>query len=312
MFRRMYGESYHAAVIDEDTGGSFIKSQIESGAWIACVVPNEDGEVVAHGALLPNGNGWRIARILVDERAKGCGSKITDELLRFADTSLGARASVIAESVTSHGGSQKIFDDRGFLPLSLLAGKFLDYFGTGDRESVVVMGRGVSTTAGAVYVPEVVAPMVRKIFAWHNLATEVREHQDACGTQLPADGSPIRYSSFDSHMALGRIALGAGALPADYESERDAMFGNDPAFVELKIEVATPTGHAIAQQALADGFTGAGVEPHHDGVWLLLQHTRDGIGEAISSVSFEKPRLSEDHKQRANRLKSLIVESMRG
>lgn len=312
MFRGVYGVSYHAAIIDEDTGGSFIQSQIESGAWIACICRDADGRVVAHGALLPNGGGWRIARILVDEGAKGCGSKITDELLRFADKSLGGRASVIAESVTSHGGSQKIFEDRGFLPLSLLGSKFLDYFGTGNRESVLVMGRGVSTTAGAVYVPDAVAPIVREMLTWHDLTTEVRGHQDGCGTELPADSSSIHLSSFDPHMELGRIALGAGALPADYLVEREVMFAKDPAFVELKIEVATPTGYALTQQALADGFIGAGIEPHHDGVWLLLQYAREGSGESIKAVSFEKPRLSDEHKQRAIRLKSLIMQSIDG
>lgn len=312
LFRRVYGENYHAAVTDEKTGGSFIQGQIESGAWIACVCPNGDGEVVAHGALLPNGDGWRLARILVDDCAKGCGSRITDELLSFADKSPGVRASVVAESVTSHGGSQKIFEDRRFRPLSILVSKFLDYFGSGHRESVLVMGRGVTTTAGAVYVPDAVAPMVREIFSWHEITTNVLGRQEGCGTQLPADGSPIRQSSFDSHMELGRIALGAGALLCDYAEERGAMLAKDPAFVELKIEVATPTGFALAQKALADGFVFAGVEPHHDGVWLLLQRTRQGIVEGLESLSFEKPKLSDDHKQRANRLKHFISELVRG
>lgn len=312
MFRRVYGESYHAAVIDEHTGGSFIQHQIRSGAWIACVCANEEGEVVAHGALLPNGNGWRIARILVDQSAKGCGSKVTDALLSFADKSLGARASVVAESVTSHHGSQKIFEKRSFFPLSILVSKFLDYFGNGHRESVLVMGRGVATTAGAVFVPDAIAPMVQEILSWHELSTQVRGHQDACGTELPADGPPVRHSSFDPHMELGRIALGAGASASDYRNERGDMLKNNPAFVELKVEIATPTGYVLAQQALADGFIFAGIEPHQDGVWLLLQHVRDGIVGGIEPLSFENPRLSEQHKERANRLKQFIGQATRG
>lgn len=287
LFRGAYGDNYHRTVT-RDPG--WIQGEINAGRWIACVVADSTDGVVAHGALLNNGGNLRLARVLVAESVRGLGlaSKITTAILEEADRrGQGERASpVVTESVTTHRGSQKIFTEHDFKPLGLLISKFSDYFHTGHRESVLLMGRAVVSGVDAIYVPRSIAPVVKEILGWHQLSTEVRDEASACGRSWHrCEGGSSTTASFDPHMSILRVTLGGAPTLEDYRTIKSEPGQLSPAFTELKIEVASPSGCAVALEAQRDGFVFGGIEPNAKGVWLLLQKSSEDIAERASVLS---------------------------
>jgi len=298
LFDRVYGEQYHRSVTKNPHS---VQRSIEEGSWVACVYTEQNGDVVAHGALLRNQGSDRLARVLVDESARGLGlgEKLTDTLLSHADRgSYEGEAPIVTESVTAHHGTQRIFAKAGFRPLGLLVSKFNDYFNTGYRESAVLMGRAVTTSAEAVFVSSAIAPIVKEIFKWHGITTKVRTGRDRCGTALSSHKNSGVSFAFDEHMRIARLALGGGADLNNLEGLVNQARIATPAFIELKIEISTPDGYAIAKKALDNQFTFAGVEPHRDGVWLLLQQASN-IAQRAAALTFAS--------EEANYLQSIIA-----
>ena len=285
LFHKLYGEQYHRSVTKTPQS---VQRSIEEGSWIACVYTRPTGEVVAHGALLRIQESWRLARVLVDESARGLGlgEDLTETLLSHADSlSDDGTSPIVTESVTAHHGTQRIFAKAGFRPLGLLVSKFNDYFNTGYRESAVLMGRAITTSAEAVFVPSAIAPVVSEIFQWHGIATQVRTGRDRCGTALSSQKSSGVSFALDDHMSIARLALAAGSDLSDLDGLVNKAQAADAAYIELKIEVSTPDGYALAQKALAQQFTFAGVEPHRDGVWLILQQGTN-IAQRVGALTF--------------------------
>lgn len=289
LFDRAYGARYHQSVTNDP---SSVKRSIEQGSWVACVYRDDaSGGVVAHGALLRSGDQWRLARVLVDQSARGLGlgDKLTVALLGYADSQSDEIASpVVTESVTAHHGTQKIFAEVDFVPLGLLVSKFNDYFNTGHRESAVLMGRAVTTKAERVFVPSSVAPLVEEIFRWHNITTGVKTGDDRCGTQIGTNLPGAASFAFDSHMSIARISVGAAADIHELTKLIDKAREEEAIFTELKVEVSTPDGYALSETAISQGFVFAGIEPHRNGVWLILQ-SGEGIAERAAHLNLFSP-----------------------
>ena len=286
LFRDAYGDKYHRTVTNNP---EWIQEEINSDRWIACIVADSTNTVVAHGALLNNGGNLRLARVLVAESARGLGlaSIITSAMLEEADRRgrAGIVSPVITESVTTHCGTQKIFAENDFKPLGLLVSKFADYFGVGHRESVLLMGRAVSSGVDAIYVPSSMAPVAKEILGWHQLLTDVRDEASACGRTWHCEGRSSTTATFDAHMSILRVAIAGTPNLEDYRAKRAEGEQLSPEFTELKIEVASPSGCAVALEAQRDGFVFGGIEPHAEGVWLILQKSTHDVAERALALS---------------------------
>jgi hypothetical protein len=252
--------------------------------------------MLAHAALLPNGpRCFKFARALVRPCAQGFGLHgfVTRMRLSYLEELAAAdRVSVSStDAVTSHAGTQKVFESRNFFPVGAYFGKLSDYFGTGQRESVIRYQ----------YLFDPVVRSERSLFAPREYwpAIEVIARRLGCVRRFyessrPPDQHGQGYFKLDSQdfgtmqsLYYGMDAE-ASCLPILNNLEQQKVRG-----VQF-VSVAVPLCHAAACEQIrvlrGQGFIFGGVEFLPYGDALLMQWSPNFSSQQISSWAPLQPQ----------------------
>jgi hypothetical protein len=282
LFRRQYGDQYHRDVLYNP---SSISDAVEAGKWLAAVVLDSDGTTVAHGALLRGEQGVKLARIVVDSSARGrhLAERITDALLDHAVASGGGFAPVLTESVTTHPVTQRLFISRGFEPLGVCVHKFLDYFQTGQRESVLVMGRDLSSSSRVLYVPEQFKGLCSYISDLHSLRAEVVVPPEVVSV---SDSVELKVRC-DPYVGCGGVDVPVGAVPSHQllSGILHRLRDQQIKFVDGRVRLDDPCARSCIDTFLGLGFSFGYLEPCRGGTNLVMQWSAEPLHPRLESLA---------------------------
>jgi GNAT superfamily N-acetyltransferase len=141
LFRAVYGDRYHKSYTTTIAELELCRT---AGQGASLLITRAD-KVIAYATLTADSkHRCKFERVVVapESRGLGVGKLLVRRGTVWAETQ--GYSWLWAEVVTSHATSERLFTEVGFQPVGLNLGKYLDYFGSGVRESTLVLFKELS------------------------------------------------------------------------------------------------------------------------------------------------------------------------
>lgn len=296
LFSAVYGEGY---VEPEFVDPTLLVEKVAQGKWQAFMIFDDQNhsELIAHAALLPQGDNIEFGRFLVTPKFQGrkLGKVVT------AMTVLGLLESIsqtnpavfYEEAVTTKAASQVIFDQMGFKPNGLYLGKYTDFFGASVRESTLVLS-------------QIIDPMVKDpkdCFIPNslvNLAEVIFESLECERTIVTTDQVHVDFSSSDldtiSVDHSDREAFQISSLYVDQKNSPQTLIRTvnseiaaGAKYISAKLDLSKASSVHQAQALLEFGFLFAAILPAKEKDTLVLQYLVDRSTIDLNNMQFAAP-----------------------
>ena len=279
------------------------------GDWISLIVKDEQGVPVGHASVIrKSDNVAEFGRLFIDPSAQGygLGQVLTDAQMSIAEelALAGQLDVVVAEPVTSHQASQRLYDAYNPVTSGYFDRRYTDFYSQGYRESVVrltILFTDTVQEKREVFLPQGLQTIARQVYGELGCDREIVGVSAATRDRTRSDTLSVNDIDFD---AFGVVSLepGSARSPLTVVSDAGCAFSRGADYVEVRIDV----GHSDAIEQInalrLAGFYFAALEANPSTDVLVLQRLAAGYDQEIS------PHVSNFYSKNAEQL----VESLSG
>lgn len=294
-FRNVYGSGYQ---FDELQAYDTYSRCHSSGDWISVIARDVTGIPVGHASVIKKEAGVvELGRLFIDPEVQGQGlgrllSALQMDIVQELHAS-GKISVVIAEPVTTHQSSQRLYAEHNLETAGYFESRYTDFFSKGYRESVLRLTRVLDDSIKSnrtVYLPATLATIASELYA--SLGCE-RCIQVQPPTRRDRAQSQQLVIDMEELKAFGAVSLqpDSGRSPLTVVSDAGTAFAHGAHYVEVRINTMHPASLGQINALRLAGFYFAALEPYPAGDFVVLQRLKNGRDASVNAAgnSFYKP-----------------------
>lgn len=294
-FLHIYGSGYRFDELQDFESYSRCHS---TGDWISVVARDSTGTPVGHASVIKKETGVvELGRLFIDPAVQGQGlgrllSAIQMDIVN--EQHAGGKVSVvIAEPVTTHQSSQKLYAEYNLEASGYFESRYSDFFSKGYRESVLRITRVLDDSiksSRAVYLPATFQTIASELYATLGCERSIQVHNSAVRDRAQSQQLIVDSEELE---AFGAISLqpGSARSPLTVVSDTGTAFARGAQYVEVRIDITHPDSLDQVNALRLAGFYFAAIEPYPGGDFLVLQRLKSGHDSAVNAAgnSFYTP-----------------------